>query len=72
MIPFNEAKNIVQSHSFQLGRETIGLNQSSGRILATDLKASMPSPRFDNSAMDGFAVRAKDTKGASKNNSVQL
>ena len=72
MIPFNEAKNIVESHLFQLGNETVGLNKSSGRILAEDVTASIPSPRFDNSAMDGYAVRAVDTKGASKKNPVTL
>jgi len=72
LIPFNEAKNIVESHLFQLGNETVGLNKSSGRILAEDVTASIPSPRFDNSAMDGYAVRAVDTKGASKKNPVTL
>lgn len=72
MIPFQDANNIVQSHLFQLGNESVGLNDSSGRILAEDVVASMPSPRFDNSAMDGFAVRAKDTFGASQGDPVNL
>ena len=72
MIPFNKAKNIVQSHLFQLGNESVALNDSSGRILTEDVAASMPSPRFDNSAMDGFAVCAADTIGASQENPIEL
>ena len=72
MIAFNEAKKIVKSHLFQLGYETVDLNESGGRILAEDVTATMPSPRFDNSAMDGYALRAVDTKGASKENPVSL
>ncbi len=72
MIPFNKAKNIVQSHLFQLGNESVALNDSSGRILTEDMAASMPSPRFDNSAMDGFAVCAADTIGASQENPIEL
>ena len=35
-----------------------------GRILAVDVTSADPVPGFDNSSMDGFAVRAEDTRGA--------
>ena len=38
--------------------ESISLDQASGRVLAVDLASKVDDPRFDNSAMDGWAVRA--------------
>ncbi len=40
------------------------LEQAAGRVLARDLVAARPLPAFDNSAMDGYAVRASDIVGA--------
>src|SRR5689334_12759024 len=39
--------------------ERIPLADARGRVLAEDVAASMPLPPFDNSAMDGFALRAQ-------------
>ena len=39
------------------GFELTSLNNAAGRILSKDLHASAPMPFFNNSAMDGFAVR---------------
>jgi molybdopterin molybdotransferase len=41
------------------------LNQLPGRVLAEDLHAGFPMPRFTNAAMDGFAVLFNDISGAS-------
>jgi len=72
MIPFHEAKSIVKKHVFTLGKETISIQSIGGRVLAQDIVATFPSPQFDNSAMDGFAVRSADTLGASRNNPITL
>jgi molybdopterin molybdotransferase len=40
------------------------LREALGRILAVDVASADPVPGFDNSSMDGFAVRAEDTRGA--------
>ncbi|HDY75516.1 MAG TPA: molybdopterin molybdenumtransferase MoeA [Candidatus Marinimicrobia bacterium] len=72
MISVKEAKSIIQKHIPQLGTETVSLNKVGNRVLAQDITAKFPMPRFDNSAMDGFAVRASDTKGASQMNPVTL
>ncbi len=40
--------------------ETILLEDSAGRLLASDLASKVDDPRFDNSAMDGWAVREED------------
>jgi molybdenum cofactor synthesis domain-containing protein len=47
------------------GTEFVPLREAHDRILATDVKADMDVPPFDRSAMDGYAVRAEDTYGAS-------
>jgi len=72
MIPFHEAKSIVEKHIFTLGKETILLHDAGGRVFAQDIVATFPSPQFDNSAMDGFAVLSSDTKGATSENPVIL
>jgi molybdopterin molybdotransferase len=48
-----------------LSSEEIPLGQAAGRILAIDVSAHEPVPSFDRSAMDGFAVHAETTFGAS-------
>ncbi|MCW4006233.1 MAG: molybdopterin molybdotransferase MoeA [Candidatus Bathyarchaeota archaeon] len=45
---------------------TIPLTEAYNRVLAKDMVASEDLPRFDRSAVDGYAVRAEDTAGASQ------
>ena len=40
----------------------VQLDDAAGRVLATNLASKVDDPRFDNSAMDGWAVRAADCK----------
>src|SRR5580698_7080704 len=54
------------------GVETIGLGEALGRRLAADAVADGPSQPFDNSSMDGFAVRAADLSGAGEGRPVGL
>ena len=72
MIRVQEAKSIIKNHIFPLEMENVPLDQAENRALAQDVTATFPMPRFDNSAMDGFAVRAVDTKGASQSQPVTL
>jgi len=72
MIPFHEAKSIVEKHLFTLDKEAISLHDAGGRVLAQDIVATFPSPLFNNSAMDGFAVISIDTKSATPENPVTL
>ena len=44
---------------------TVPLNEALNRVLATDVIAKEDLPRFDKSAVDGYALRAEDTTGAS-------
>jgi putative molybdopterin biosynthesis protein len=49
-----------------LGVETAALSQALGRVLARAVVADVDVPGFDRSSVDGFAVRADDTVGASE------
>jgi molybdopterin molybdotransferase len=55
-----------------LEAETLELTRSAGRVLAADVTARLELPPFDNSSMDGFAVRIADTASASRNHPVLL
>src|SRR6185312_5066887 len=46
--------------------ERVPLRQALGRVLARDVVAAVDAPPFDRSNVDGFAVRAADTAGASE------
>ncbi len=54
------------------GIEKIPLRQAAGHVLAEDVAAPFDMPRFDNSSMDGYAVRAEDVKAAGKDTPVRL
>lgn len=51
---------------------TVGLGESLGRVLAADVVAAVDLPGFDNSAMDGYAVRSADVAGAGSASPVVL
>jgi putative molybdopterin biosynthesis protein len=55
-----------------LPAETIPLAACGGRILAEDVVSTLNVPGFDRANVDGFAVRATDTFGASEDRPVQL
>src|SRR3954454_22756829 len=46
--------------------ERVATASALGRVLAEDLRSPGPLPTFPRSTMDGFAVRAADTFGASE------
>ncbi len=51
---------------------TVSLTQTQGLVLGDDVVAPLSLPVFDNSAMDGYAVRAEDTSGATPEHPVVL
>ena len=67
-----DAKRIILEHAIPLGAEQVPLRDAVGRVLAQDLTASTPLPPFDNSAMDGYALRASDTATAASEQPVIL
>lgn len=67
MIKVKEALNIILNSIKPLESEWASISCSLDRAIATDIWSKSDLPAFDNSAMDGYAVRAKDTNGASRN-----
>jgi putative molybdopterin biosynthesis protein len=55
-----------------LPAESVALEDALGRVLAEDVRADVDVPGFDRSNMDGFAVRAEDTYGATEIEPVSL
>lgn len=61
-ISYEDASRIVErvAGERRLGRERLAIKRVDGRILAQDLSAPIDLPAFDNSRMDGFALRHAD------------
>ena len=72
MISIEKAKKIIAENLPRREVETIGLTDAFGRVIAEDVTAPEPSPRYTNSAMDGFAARWVDVHSAIKTNPVSL
>jgi len=51
---------LKNSADFSLGKEKVFLSDTLGRILARDIIAKENNPKFETSAMDGYAIRAQD------------
>jgi molybdopterin molybdotransferase len=62
MVSFEEARSIILDSVQTVGTERIHLLEATGRVLAEDAAAPWDLPLWDNSAMDGYAVRAGDCK----------
>ena len=62
-IEFEEAVRIMEEQPVKTETEQTGLEESLGRILARDIIASLPSPSFDKSPFDGYAVSSADIPG---------
>ncbi|WP_457596414.1 molybdopterin molybdotransferase MoeA [Hydrogenimonas sp.] len=61
LIPFSEALEKALAHApVTRKKETVMLGDALGRILAREILCRKNLPAFDNSAMDGFAIRAED------------
>jgi molybdopterin molybdotransferase len=66
-IELSEAVKIVTENVNQTKKiETIGIMESLGRISAQDVFAPIDNPPFDRSPLDGYALIAEDTQGATK------
>jgi len=55
-----------------LGVERVQILEALGRVLATPIVSPLTLPAWDNSAMDGYALRASDVEGASAEKPVTL
>lgn len=61
-----EAQQRILDTTPRVGIEILGLSNARGRVLRETVYAPRDVPEGDNSAMDGYAVRAEDLKGASR------
>ena len=67
VISLAEARAILDATGAPIGNvETIMLSEANGRVLASDVVAQGDVPPFSRAGMDGYAVRARDTHGASR------
>jgi molybdopterin molybdotransferase len=66
MISVEEALDKVLSYVEVLEPERKSILDCLGQVLAEDVHSTIDIPPFDNSAMDGYALRAEDTRGASE------
>jgi molybdopterin molybdotransferase len=64
----DEVREIVAQHfgGLRVETESVPSPEALGRVLATELPAPGPVPHFSRSMVDGYAVRAADTAGASQ------
>jgi molybdopterin molybdotransferase len=72
MISVAEAVKTILAHINILGTERIDIRSALGRVLAEDITSPITIPPRDNSAMDGYAVRFEDIRGATRQNPVRL
>ena len=63
MPSFEAARSMILERVAPLGMERVDLLASLGRVLYEDVEAPWDMPLYDNSAMDGFAVRSADCQG---------
>src|ERR671932_2543779 len=62
LIDHHEAVRLVLENARRLPAEDVSLVEARGLALAEDVRAKFDSPPFDNSAVDGYAVRSADAQ----------
>ena len=72
MLNYEDAKALVFEHIKPLEKVMCPLEESQGRALSEDILAPHGIPLFDNSAVDGYAVKAADLVNATKENPIIL
>ncbi|MBI5970881.1 MAG: molybdopterin molybdotransferase MoeA [Deltaproteobacteria bacterium] len=72
MISVDVALTAILKEIEPLGPESVHTGDTLGRVLFEDVHAGRPNPPWDNSAMDGYALRSADTKGAKPDKPVTL
>ena len=72
MISVEEALNKILAEVSPLGLEKVSILAALGRVTGEDVVAGRAVPPKDNSAMDGYALRSEDIRGASSGNPVRL
>ncbi len=60
LLSVSQAQHRILDHARAMPPERVALTGAFGRVLAEDVRARRDAPPWDNSAMDGYAVRAAD------------
>ena len=64
LLPLDDMERLIGERISPVeGTENVGLRAARGRVTAADVKAPVDLPPFDNSAVDGYAVRHADLRG---------
>jgi len=63
LLAFDTARSRLLADVRRMGPERVAVADAAGRVLSEGLVAHEPLPRFDNSAMDGYAVATADLEG---------
>lgn len=71
-VSFDEARRRIRAAVRPTGTERVPLREALGRAASADVSSRVAHPAWDNSAMDGFAVRAEDVHGATAETPVTL
>ncbi len=71
-VSLTEALELILSTVSLTDSEAVTLDNALGRTLAQDITSPIDHPPWDNSAMDGYAVRSEDVAGASEQKPVEL
>src|SRR5258706_12749387 len=72
-ISLDEARRRLDANVHPIARtERVRLEEAAGRVVSRDVTARMDVPPFARSAMDGYAVVAADTMGASRTSPARL
>jgi len=72
LLSVGEAKRLLLDSFSPVKIERVALTQCTGRILAEDVFSGVDLPLFDNSSMDGYAIRAEDVTTATPGNPITL
>ncbi len=67
-----DAIRFIHQSAFPASTEVVQIDRADGRILAETIRSDCDVPGFDRSTMDGFALRAIETAGASEETPVTL
>ncbi len=72
LLSVDEALAYIVADMKPLPAETVTLAEAHDRVLADEVLSPLDLPPFDNSAMDGYAIRHRESAGASQENPVSL
>ncbi len=72
LVSLGEAIEIILGNTATLGAERVPISESLNRVLAEDIIAQRDHPPWNNSAMDGYAVRWQDICSATPDSPIKL